>query len=129
MADLRHDMSHRGLKPEYARLEVRNIGFELVDLCYKLIDSAAHVAQMLKDNVVRFVSHDVSVANPGLTRQSILFQKVDAAGGDYDPACQQRGFQCPNYRVSTASSKRSNPASRRSPLSLRPPPRPPSPWR
>lgn len=74
MADLRHDMSHRGLKPEYARFEVRNIGFELVDLCYKPVDSAPHVAEMLKDNIVGLVGHHTSVANPGLTRQSILFQ-------------------------------------------------------
>ena len=52
MADLRHDMPHRGLKPEYARLEVRNIGLQLVDLGHKLVESTPHMPQMLKNDIV-----------------------------------------------------------------------------
>lgn len=75
MADLCHHVTHRGLKSKDTRLEVRDIGFELVNFCHKPVESTSHVTEMFKDQIVRFVSHTASLANPGLTRQSILFKR------------------------------------------------------
>jgi hypothetical protein len=69
MPDLRHDVSHRGLKSEYARLEVRNIGLELVGLSRKLVDNTPDVAQVLENNIVRFIGHDVTLTNSESHRQ------------------------------------------------------------
>src|SRR5689334_78525 len=92
MPDLRHDMSHRGLKPEYARLEVRNVGL-------KFVEHLPHMAQMLEHDIVRPVSHIATLANPGLTRQSILFQKMDAEAELLAPRPVLRGAPWPSYRV------------------------------
>jgi hypothetical protein len=76
--DLGHDMTHRPFKRGDTR-------FDLGHLCFELVDNATNVPQMLQNDALGFVGHVGTLANPGLTRQSILFKR-GAVGGGVDPA-------------------------------------------
>src|SRR5215468_10664099 len=82
MADLGHDMSHRRLERGDARFYLHSLSFQLVDDAFQLVDDAPDVPQMLKHDVVWFVSHKCSLANPKSCHHPALCR---SAGG-YEPA-------------------------------------------
>ena len=56
-----------------------NLRVEALDVSFKLVDDAPDVAQMLKNDVVGFVGHDISLANSKFNHTCYLNFITDVA--------------------------------------------------
>ena len=96
VADLSHDVSHRGLERGDARLEFCNVSFDFVD-------NAPDVAQMFENDIIGSFRHDVSLTNSESYHHLPFGPVTDAT----DRALQlsNRDFSLVMPRESGASSK------------------------